>query len=101
MDLLVMVATLPVDVMEAVTAYRMMSLQHDIEKQSLREVHSMFTLKTFGGSAVEELQERMKIADANQLLALVNLFRAIGRHTQEVDIILKEWRTLHPATFSM
>ena len=100
MDSVAIVSTLPPDVLNAVTAYRMLTLQSDIDKQALREANSMFVTKAFGGQVVDELQRHAAKSDANHVLALVNLAREVGKHAEEIDTILAEWRKLQPKLFA-
>ena len=99
MDPIMLVAKLPPDVVDAISAYRMMSIQNELDQEAFRRANSMFVVRTYGASSVEEIQRQAMRTDAELTLALLNLVRVSSRNSEEVDAILAEWQSGHPGVF--
>ncbi len=99
MDALVIVDTLPPQVLQAANIYRMMELKSQIDAQAVREASSMFVLRQSSSNITDELQRQAARSDADNLMAVVNLCAAIAQHHEQVETSLMEWRKLHPKLF--
>lgn len=99
MDPMNLVASLPSDVVDAITAFRMYAIQYEHDSSAYHGSNSTFVVRTFGARAVEELQAQALRSDAEYTLALLNLIRVASQHSDTVDEILGQWRNGHPNVF--